>query len=66
MKTTIEHSLPVTIEQVLAWVRQCTVEEKEIIIHELLNESGLLLRASEQVLAKEWLSKEEEEAWKDL
>lgn len=62
----IEHNLPVTITQVLAWVRQCTEQEKKAILNELLSDSQLLLMASENSLAKDWLSKEENEAWKNL
>ena len=61
-----EHNLPVTIEQVLAWLRQCTSQEKKIIFHELMSESQMLLLASEKPLAKDWLGKDEDEAWKNL
>ena len=63
---TIEHNLPVTINQVMDWVRQCTEEEKKILLTELLNDSSLLMLASEKSLAVDWLSEEEEEAWKEL
>lgn len=63
---TIEHRLPVTIQQVLDWVNQCTDEEKKILLTEILSDSGDLMRASEQSLAKDWLSPEEDEAWIDL
>jgi len=33
---------------------------------EKLNDALLCMLASEEVLAKNWLSKEDEEAWKDL
>lgn len=33
---------------------------------EKMNESLLCMLASEEALAKNWLSKEDEEAWKDL
>lgn len=33
---------------------------------EKMNEALLCMLASEEVLAKNWLSKEDEEAWKDL
>ena len=33
---------------------------------ETMNEALLCMLASEEVLAKNWLSKEDEEAWKDL
>lgn len=63
---TIEHRLPVTIQQVLDWVNQCTDEEKKILLTEILSDSGDLMLASEQSLAKDWLSPEEDEAWIDL
>jgi hypothetical protein len=62
----IEHNLPVTIQQIISWVRQCTPQEKKIIITELFEESKELTLASEKSLAKDWLSDEENEAWKNL
>jgi hypothetical protein len=62
----VSHNLPVTIDQVIAWVRQCTVEEKKRLMSELITEKNNLLLASEKSLAKDWLSKEDEAAWKDL
>lgn len=61
-----EHNLPVTIQQVLAWVRQCTAKEKQAIISELVHGTDALTLASEESLAKDWTGKEEDEAWKDL
>lgn len=61
-----EHNLPVTIQQIISWVRQCTPQERKIIITELLKESKELSLASEDSLAKDWLSEEENEAWKNL
>ena len=63
---TIEHRLPVTIQQVLDWVNQCTDEEKKILLTEILRDSRDLMLASEQSLAKDWLSLKEDEAWEDL
>ena len=63
---TIEHRLPVTIQQVLDWVNQCTDEEKKILLTEILRDSRDLMLASEQSLAKDWLIAEEDEAWIDL
>ena len=63
---TIEHRLPVTIQQVLDWVNQCTDEEKKILLTEILRDSRDLMLAIEQSLAKDWLSLKEDEAWKDL
>ncbi|MEO5571491.1 MAG: hypothetical protein ABIT08_17055 [Bacteroidia bacterium] len=62
----IEHNLPVTLQQIINWVRQCTPQEKKIIISELLDESKELSLASEKSLAKDWLSEEEDNAWKNL
>ncbi|MEP7170762.1 MAG: hypothetical protein ABI855_15445 [Bacteroidota bacterium] len=62
----IEHNLPVTIQQIISWVRQCTPQEKKIIITELFQESKELTLASEKSLAKDWLTDEENEAWKNL
>ena len=62
----IEHNLPVTVEQILMWVNQCTEQEKKVILTELMNTSQALSMASEQSLAKDWLSKEEDDAWKNL
>jgi hypothetical protein len=63
---TIEHNLPVTIEQVLAWVSQCTIQEKKTLLSALMKDTEALMLASEKSLAKDWLSKEEDAAWKDL
>ena len=62
----IEHNLPVTIQQIINWVRQCTPQEKKIIIEELFDESHQLSLASEKSLAKDWLTEEEDNAWKNL
>ena len=62
----IEHNLPVTIQQIISWVRQCTPQEKKIIIEELFQESKELSLASEKSLAQDWLSTEEDNAWKNL
>ncbi|MBL4587517.1 MAG: hypothetical protein JKX84_10765 [Flavobacteriales bacterium] len=65
MKAT-EHNLPVTIVQVLAWVRQCTDREKKMLIGELMGEAKVLLLASEKSLSKDWEGEEEDRIWKDL
>lgn len=62
----IEHNLPVNISQIINWVRQCTPAEKKIIISELFQDSKELSLASENALAKDWLSDEENEVWKNL
>jgi hypothetical protein len=65
MKTS-EHNLPVKFEQILTLVYQCTQEEKNILVRELMKDSLQSMMASEKSLAKDWLTKEEDEAWKDL
>lgn len=62
----IQHNLPVTISQIISWVRQCTEQEKQLIFAELVNDQKNLLLASESSLAKDWLSEEEDKAWKNL
>ncbi len=62
----IEHNLPVQIEQILSWVRQCTIEEKQMILKELIDDTHSLMMVSEPSLSKEWSGTEEDEAWKDL
>jgi len=62
----VQHNLPVTIDQVIAWIRQCSVEEKRQLMTQLADLPDTLLLASEESLAKDWLSKEDEEAWKNL
>lgn len=61
-----EHNLPVTMSQVVAWLRQCTTQEKKKIIRELLDDTAALTIASEPSLAKDWDDKEEDDAWKEL
>ncbi len=67
-------NLPLNFNQVIDIIRQLPYNEK-IKLSELLmqetkqqNEAGKILThfASENVLAKEWLLPQEEEAWKDL
>jgi hypothetical protein len=62
----IAHNLPVTYEQILTWLRQCTEQEKKAILTELISDSESTLLASEKSLAKDWLSKEDDDAWKNL
>ena len=66
--------LPLSFSQVLELVKQLPFHEKRKLA-EILNreerhypESEEILThiASENVLAKDWLSNEEDEAWKDL
>jgi hypothetical protein len=62
----VEHNLPVTINQILSWVKQCTAQERDIILKELITDKQALQFASEKSLAKDWISEEEDEAWKNL
>ena len=61
-----EHNLPVNINQVMAWLQQCSTQEKKKILRELLDDTAALTIASEPSLAKDWGDEEEDEAWKDL
>jgi len=61
-----QHNLPVTIAQVLAWIRQCNVQEKHILLKELLDDTAALTIASEPSLSKDWDDEAEDEAWKEL
>ncbi|MBS1624834.1 MAG: hypothetical protein JSS76_07245 [Bacteroidetes bacterium] len=62
----IEHNLPVQIEQILSWVRQCSTEEKQMILRELMDDTQSLTMVSEPSLSKDWCDADEDEAWKDL
>ena len=61
-----EHNLPVNINQVMAWLQQCSMQEKKKILREVLDDTAAITIASEPSLAKDWDDKEEDEAWKDL
>lgn len=63
---TPQHDMPVNIAQVLAWIRQCNVQEKNLLLRELLDDTAALTIASEPSLAKDWNDEAEDEAWKDL
>lgn len=63
---TPEHNLPVSIAQVLAWMEQCTLQEKKMLLRVLINDTAALTMASEPSLAKDWSDPAEDEAWKDL
>lgn len=62
----VEHNLPVTINQILSWVKQCTAQERKLILKELISDKHALQLSSEKSLAKDWLGSEEDEAWKSL
>ncbi|HMZ49202.1 MAG TPA: hypothetical protein PLP28_09495 [Flavobacteriales bacterium] len=50
----------------MAWLQQCSTQEKKKILRELLDDTAAITIASEPSLAKDWDDKEEDEAWKDL
>lgn len=75
MKTTNSNiNLPLNFNQVVDLVKQLPYKEKlklsEVLQKETKqkaeNDSTLTHFASEEVLAKDWLLPEEDEAWKDL
>jgi hypothetical protein len=61
-----EHNLPVSIAQVLACIRQCSTQEKKVLLKELLDDTAVLTIASEPSLSKDWESEEEDQVWKAL
>jgi len=61
-----EHNLPVSISQILALVRQCSTQEKKVLLKELLEDTAALTIASEPSLAKDWSDEEEDQAWAGL
>ena len=61
-----DHNLPVSIAQVLAWIRQCSTQEKKVLLKELLDDTTALTIASEPSLSKDWESEEEDQAWAGL
>lgn len=61
-----EHNLPVSISQVLAWIRQCSTQEKKMLLKELLDDTAALTIASEPSLSKDWDNEEEDQAWAGL
>ncbi len=61
--------LPISFDQVLVLVKQLSKQDQAkliTLIEEEQTDPILTHFASEQVLAKDWLSEEEDEAWKDL
>jgi hypothetical protein len=61
-----EHNLPVSISQVLAWIRHCSTHEKKVLLKELLDDTTALTIASEPSLSKDWVDEEEDQAWAGL
>ncbi|MFW5708400.1 MAG: hypothetical protein ACOC12_10780 [Bacteroidota bacterium] len=72
--TKVNINLPLDFNQVLSLVRQLPYKEKLKLSEVLKKETEQKMEsdriqthfASEKVLAKDWLSPEEDEAWKDL
>jgi hypothetical protein len=56
----------VTFEQILSLVHQCSQGEKNILVRELMKDSLQLMQMSEKSLSRDWLTTDEDEAWKDL
>lgn len=61
-----EHNLPVSMAQVLAWVRQCTTQEKQVLLKTLMDDPVSISMVTEPSLAKDWSGADEDEAWKEL
>ena len=75
MKTTgLNINLPLNFDQIIEIIRQLPAKEKRKLFEVLKNEKNkypdndevITHIASEDVLAKDWLSPTEDEAWKDL
>ena len=50
----------------MAWLQQCSTQEKKKILRELLDDTSALTIASEPSLAKDWEGEEEDQAWAGL
>jgi hypothetical protein len=61
-----DHNLPVSITQVLVWIRQCSTQEKKVLLKELLDDTAALTIPSEPRLSKDWEGEAEDQVWKDL
>lgn len=61
-----EHNQSFSIDQVMAWLQQCSTQEKKKILRELLDDTAALTIASEPSLAKDWEGEEEDQAWAGL
>jgi hypothetical protein len=67
-------NIPISYNQIFQLVRQLPVVEKQKLLVSLIKESFskpgddtiLTHFASEKALAKDWLSPEEDQVWKDL
>jgi len=61
-----EHNLPVSLSQVLAWIRQCSTAEKKVLLKEMLDDTAALTIAGEPSMNKDWGDEEEDQAWAGL
>lgn len=67
-------NIPISYDQLFQLIRQLPVVEKQKLLTALIKENfskpeddAIMTHfASEKALAKEWLSPEEDQAWKDL
>ncbi|MBL7963352.1 MAG: hypothetical protein JNM31_05835 [Flavobacteriales bacterium] len=50
----------------LLWIRQCSIQEKKVLLKELLDDTAALTIASEPSLSKDWDDAEEDQAWTGL
>lgn len=70
MEQPIKLYLPINFQQLLELIRQLSTEEKHLLLQYLQqwreDEPTMTHFASEKVLAEDWLSPEEDEAWADL
>jgi hypothetical protein len=71
MENILRLSLPVDFQQLMIFLQQLSATEKQKIVSFLLKEkieqdATMTHFASEKILAKDWLSQEEDAAWADL
>lgn len=73
MENTLNFSLPLTFQQIVGMIKQMPRPKQsellELLQKEVKTPQEELTRthfASQEALAKDWLSTEEEEAWKNL
>jgi hypothetical protein len=67
-------NIPITFNQIFQLVRKLSVMEKQKLLSLLIKDNFIKTAddkvmthfASEKALAKDWLSSEEDQAWKDL
>jgi hypothetical protein len=71
MENILRLSSPVDFQQLMIFLQQLSATEKQKIVSFLLKEkieqdATMTHFASEKILAKDWLSPEEDAAWADL